>query len=76
MSLRKTQMPRLSSEAQVLIQQYGSFFIQFPRFTYLRIGGFDDEPLRLPRYALDCFILAELCRQLFSVIKDNFPQKD
>ena len=43
---------------------------------YLRIGGFDDEPMKLPWYALDCFVLAKLCRQLFSIIKDNLPKED
>ena len=76
MSLKRTQMSRLSPEAKRLVQQYGSFFIQFSRFTYLRIGGFDDEPTKLPQYALDCFALAELCRQLFSIIKDKLPQQD
>ena len=69
-------MVRLSPKAQRLVQQYGSFFIQFPRFTYLIIGGFDDEPTKLSRYALDCFVLVELCRQLFSIVKDNLPQQD
>ena len=74
--LKKTPMPRLSPEAQRLVQQYGSYFIQFPRFTYLRIGGFEEEPLKLPRYALDCFVLAEICRQSFIVIKDKLPQEN
>ena len=73
--LKKAPMPRLSSGAQKLIRNYGSYFIQFPKFTYLRVGGFEDELVKLPRYALDCFVLAKLCRQLFSVIKDNLPQE-
>jgi hypothetical protein len=75
-TLKKAPMPRLSSEAQKLIQKYESYFIQLPKFTYLRVGGFEDEPLNLSLYALDCFILAELCRKLFSVVKDNLPQED
>lgn len=69
-------MLRLLPKAQKLVLQYGSFFIQFPRFTYFKIGGFDDEPMKLPQYALDCFVLAELCRQLFSVVKDNLPKQN
>ena len=76
LSLKKAPMPRLSSEAQKLVQQYESYFIQFFKFTYLRKGGFEDEPMKLPRYALDCFILAEICRRLFSIIKDNLPQEN
>ena len=26
-------------------------------------------------YALDCFIIAKICRKLFSMIKDNVPQE-
>ena len=75
LSLKKAPMPRLSLEAQKLIENYGSYIIQFPKFTYLRVVGFEEEPMKLPCYALDCFVLAEVCRQLFSVIKDNFLQE-
>lgn len=68
-------MPRISLEAQTLIQMYGIYFIQFPKFTYLGIGGFKEEPVRLSRYALECFIIAKICRQLFLMIKDNLPQE-
>lgn len=69
-------MPRLSSEAQKMIQNYGSYFIQFSKFTCLRVRGFEDEPMKLPRYALDYFILAKVCRQLFLVINNNLPQEN
>ena len=72
-SLKKVLMPRLSPEAQRLIQQYKSYFIQFPKFTYLRKGRFEEVPTKLPRYALDYFILVKICKQLFSIIKDNLP---
>lgn len=55
---------RLLDEAMQLIGTYGSFFIQFPKFTYLRVGVFEGEPYRLPRYAFDRQILMEICRQL------------
>ena len=28
----------------------------------------------MPRYALDYFVLAKVCGQMFSVIKDNLPE--
>lgn len=31
---------RLTQEAKDLISRFGSWYIQFPRFTYLRIQGF------------------------------------
>ena len=46
LSLKKAPMLRLSLEAQKLIQNYGSYFIQFPKFTYLRVGGFEEEPVK------------------------------
>ena len=76
LTLKKVPMPRLSLEAQKLIKNYGSYFIKFPRFTYLRVGGFEDESVKLPCYALDCLVLVEVCRQLFLLIKDNLPQEN
>lgn len=55
---------RLLDKAMQLISTYGNFFIQFPRFTYLRVGGFEGEPYKLNRYAFDRQILMEMCRQL------------
>lgn len=62
--LRGSIHKRLSDKAMQLISTYGNFFIQFPRFTYLRVGGFEEEPYRLPRYAFDRQISMEICRQL------------
>lgn len=67
-------MQRMSLEAQNLVQNYGSFYIQFPRFSYIKIWGFEEEPLRLLRYVLDYFFLAEVCRNFFSMIQDNLPE--
>lgn len=75
LSLVKEPMQRVSPEAQRLIWNYGIFYIQFPRFTYLRVGGFKEEPIKLPRYALDYFMIAEICRKIFSVIQDNLPEE-
>lgn len=60
---------RMSSEALKLVSTYGSCFIQFPRFICIRIGGFEDEPFKLPKYALDSYVLLEVCRQLAHVDK-------
>lgn len=51
------------------INIYGCFYIQFPKFTYLRVGGFSGEPIRLPRYCLDNIILYEICRQFVCMIE-------
>ena len=32
--------------------------------------------LKFPWYALDYFVLAEICSQFFSIIKDNLPQEN
>ena len=42
----------------------------------MRVGEFEEELVKLPRYALDFFVLAKVCRQLFLVIKDNLPQEN
>ncbi|XP_057824589.1 uncharacterized protein LOC131036662 [Cryptomeria japonica] len=41
---------RLSTKAMEFVGIYGSFFIQFSQFTYIRVGGFQGEPFRLPAY--------------------------
>ena len=51
------------------IQVYGCFYIQFPKFTYLRMGGYSSEPLKFPRYRLDPIVLSEMCRQFVSVVE-------
>lgn len=60
---------RLTLEAMHLINTYGSHFIQFQRFSYIRVGGFDGYPLKLPRYAKDRFVLIDIYRQLDEVNK-------
>lgn len=52
-----------------MISIYGSFFIQFPRFTYLWVGGFEGEPFKIPRYTFASLILIEVSRQLAHVDK-------
>lgn len=52
----------ISIEAMDLIKKNGFWFIQFPKFTYIRIHGFAKVPYRLPRYHTNKFILIELKR--------------
>lgn len=63
--LRGHENRRLSKESMQAIKLYGGFYIQFPKFTYLRVGGFSSEPLRLPHYCLDNIILFEICKKNF-----------
>lgn len=44
-------------------------FIQFPNFTYIKIGGFEEEPMKLPRHTLDYFVLDKIYRKLGVVVK-------
>ena len=60
---------RLSEEAMQAIQVYGCFYIQFPKFTYIRMGGYSGEPLKLPRYFLDPIVLSKMCRQFVLVVE-------
>jgi len=59
----------ISPEAASLIKIYVSYFIQYPRFAYLRVGRFDGYPYKLPRYVDDKMVLIELCRQIGSLNK-------
>lgn len=59
----------MSVEAMELISIYGSFFIQFPRFTYLWVGGFEGELFKIPRYTFHSLVIIEVSRQLDHVDK-------
>lgn len=48
---------------QVWILVY-PWFIQFPRFTYIRIQGFTSFPYQLPIYPTNRMVLLEVIRQL------------
>lgn len=52
-----------------IVSIYGSFFIQFPRFTYIQVGGFECQPFKLPRYTFDSFVLTKVSRQLAHIDK-------
>ncbi|KAH9306929.1 hypothetical protein KI387_011333, partial [Taxus chinensis] len=55
---------RFSDEAMNLISQYGAYFIQFRKFSYIRLAGYESTPLRLPMFCNDKMALIEICRQL------------
>lgn len=68
---------RLSPQAKELIEKFGVWFIQFPKFTYIRIQGCSCPSYMLPRYPTDRLILIELVRQLIAynkVQKNNTRQ--
>lgn len=60
---------RMFVESMELISIYGSFFIQFSRFTYIWVGSFEGEPFKLPRYAFDSYVLIEVSWQLAHIDK-------
>lgn len=66
----------MSKEAKQLVSSYGSYFIHFPQFTFVRVGVFESEPMKLPRYALDQFVLIEICRLLGHIDKKTVGKKD
>jgi hypothetical protein len=55
---------RLSPEMKEKVKKYGSWVIQFPHFTYIRVVGSMACPKRLPWYPPDRVVLMELGRQL------------
>lgn len=58
---------RFSLEAISVVSQFGCCFIQFPSFSYLRIGAFDGFPKRHTRYPEDKVVFVELRRQILEV---------
>lgn len=72
--LKNMKAKRISEDTQTLIKRFGSFYIQFPCFCYIRIGDFEEEPFNLPHFCSDCFILAKICKQLTYVIKKEQPR--
>lgn len=57
---------RLSQESKYLVSRFGYWYIQYPRFTYLRIQGFSGPPYKLPMYPTNRVVLLEAIRQLES----------
>ncbi|KAH9311973.1 hypothetical protein KI387_027008, partial [Taxus chinensis] len=53
-----------SDEAMTLIDKYGAFFIQFIRFSYIRLVGYENTPLKLPIFCNDKMALVEVYIQL------------
>lgn len=60
---------RISKEAQELIEEYGFWFVQFPKFTYLRLSGHHSYAYQLPRYPTNRMIMLEVSRQLIAYDK-------
>ncbi|XP_059070319.1 uncharacterized protein LOC131070828 [Cryptomeria japonica] len=58
---------RLLEQATILVQRYGFWFIQFPRFSYIRIAGSKGAPVRLLRYSTQKIVILEVARQSRSV---------
>lgn len=63
---RNLRNKRLSDEAWDKVSEYECLFLQFPTFTYMRIGCYDGQPYMLPRYPTDKIILVELGRQIMA----------
>ncbi|KAH9297391.1 hypothetical protein KI387_029073, partial [Taxus chinensis] len=64
--LRKT---RVLDEAWAEVSKWGCIFLQFKKFTYLRVVMYSGDPFCLPRYLGDRLILMELVRQLLDFHK-------
>ncbi|KAH9323691.1 hypothetical protein KI387_018330, partial [Taxus chinensis] len=50
---------RFSDEAMNLISCYGAYFIQFRKFSYIRLADYESTPLRLPMFCNDKMALIE-----------------
>ena len=68
---KQLSIKRVFDVAWEKVNQYDYIFLQFPTFTYLRVGYFKGESYTLPRYAIDQIILMELARQLMDVQSDQ-----
>ena len=55
---------RFSPESKSLVLKFGSFYIQFDSFSYLRIGGYEKTPLKFPKYPKDLLVFLEDYRQM------------
>lgn len=54
---------RLMQEAKDLVRKFDSWYIQFPKFTYIRVQGFAGCPYKLPSYPIDKMISLEVTKQ-------------
>lgn len=55
---------RLSQESMDFISRFKYWYIQYPKFTYIRIQGFSRSPYKLPTYPTNRVVLLEVVRQL------------
>lgn len=55
---------QLSLDAQEFVKKHGAWFIQFPKFTYIRVQRCPSPPYMLPRYPRDRMVLLGVTRQL------------
>lgn len=60
---------RLSKQAIALVRRYWTWFIQFPRFSYLRVSEFEGPPYRLLKYLIDKMVLLEVTWQTYAIGK-------
>lgn len=58
---------RVSDEAWQVVNKYGCIFLQFPTFTYLRVGCYTGYPNLLPIYPSNKSMLMKLCRHIILV---------
>lgn len=61
---------RVSDEAYKVVSKVGCILLQFPTFTYLKVGCYTGCAYMFPKYPSDKWILMELCRQLISFHKE------
>lgn len=57
----------LSREAMEFIEEWGYWFIQYPKSTYFRLFGYDIHPFKFPRCCGDKWVLMEFARQAAKV---------
>lgn len=63
-TLSKDYHKRMSLSVKAFIKNFEYWFIQFPKFTYIRAKGFSRFLYCFPRYPSDRIILLELNRKL------------
>lgn len=55
---------RISNAIIQAISAHANFYLQYVDYTYIKVYGFKELPLLLPRYASERLILMEFVRQL------------
>lgn len=72
----KQMVKRISNSTIEAICRHANYFLEDPAHTYIWVYGSEVKSYLLPRYASNCLILMEFCRQLLLLYENVWKKKN